>query len=166
MLLVVFVRMLLRKIVGNYLEGSRTWRCRVRGGSSSARGVARRTSSWRAVWLSKPLTAPFASGALLLGNEGQIAVRIIAACVLAFFACAPAFAECVTVKYRSTPHYRDTPVFLDTFDCSKTPQGGDVREVCFDAKNSYMLINLNETWYHYCSVDPASDDNFLKAQPI
>jgi hypothetical protein len=94
-------------------------------------------------------------------------VRIIAACALAFFATsAPVFAECVVVKYRSTPEYRDTPVCLDTFDCTKTQQGGDVREICFDAKKSYMLIKLNETWYHYCSVDPASDDNLLKAQPI
>lgn len=89
------------------------------------------------------------------------AVRIIAACLLAFFATsAPAFDECVTVKYR------DTPVCLDTFECTKTPQSSFVREVCYDAAKSYMLIKLNETWYHYCSVDPASVANLLKGSPI
>jgi hypothetical protein len=89
------------------------------------------------------------------------AVRIIAACILAFFATsAPAFAECVTVKYR------DTPVCLDTFECTETPQSSFVREICFDAAKSYMLIKLNETWYHYCSVDRASINNLLKGPSV
>jgi KTSC domain len=88
-------------------------------------------------------------------------VRIVAACVLAFFTTsAPAFAGCVTVKYR------DTPVCLDTFECTKTPQSSFVREVCYDAAKSYMLILLNETWYHYCSVDPASVANLLKGPSV
>ena len=41
-----------------------------------------------------------------------------------------------------------------------------MREVCYDAAKSYMLIKLNETWYHYCSVDPASVANLLKGSPI
>ena len=101
-------------------------------------------------------------------------MRIIAACALAFFVInAPAaFAECVTVKYRGTPNphdppeLRDAPVCLNTFECTKTPQGGDVREVCYDREKKYMLIKLNETWYHYCSVDRASKDNLLNAKAI
>jgi hypothetical protein len=88
-------------------------------------------------------------------------VRIVAACVLAFFAAsAPAFAECVTVKYR------DTAVCLDTFKCTETPQSSFVREICYDAAKTYMLIKLNETWYHYCSVDPASIKNLIEGTPI
>jgi KTSC domain-containing protein len=63
----------------------------------------------------------------------------------------PAFAECVT-----TIKYRDTPVCLDTFACIETPQSRFVREICYDAAKSYMLIKLNDTWYHYCAVDRAS----------
>jgi hypothetical protein len=93
-------------------------------------------------------------------------VRIIAACTLVFFAIsAPAFAECVTVKYRGTPPVWSS-VCLDTFECTETPQGSDVREVCYDAAKSYMVIKLNETWYHYCSVDPASVTGLLKAQSV
>jgi hypothetical protein len=39
------------------------------------------------------------------------------------------------------------------------PQSSFVRKVCFDATKSYMLIKLNDTWYHYCTVDRASFDN-------
>ena len=88
-------------------------------------------------------------------------MRIIAACILTFsVASAPAFAECVTVKYR------DTPVCLDTFKCTETPQSSFVREICFDAAKSYMLIKLKEVWYQYCSVNPASVDDLLKGSPI
>jgi hypothetical protein len=88
-------------------------------------------------------------------------VRIVAACILVFFAAsAPVFAECVTVKYR------DTPVCLGTFQCAETPQSSFVREICYDAAKSYMLIKLNETWYHYCSVDPESVANLIKGTPV
>jgi hypothetical protein len=72
----------------------------------------------------------------------------------------PALAECITVKYR------DTPVCLNTFACTETPQSSFVREVCFDAAKSYMLIKLNETWYHYCAVDRASVENLIKAPSV
>ena len=71
-----------------------------------------------------------------------------------------AYAECVTIKYR------DTPVCLDTFTCINTPQSSFVREVCYDPAKSYMLIKLNETWYHYCSVDRASFDNLIKCPSV
>jgi hypothetical protein len=88
-------------------------------------------------------------------------VRIIVACVLAFSATgAQAFAECVTVKYG------DTPVCLDTFECTKTPQSSFVREICFDAAKSYMLIKLKETWYHYCLLDRASVADLLKGPSV
>jgi hypothetical protein len=88
-------------------------------------------------------------------------MRIIAACILAFvFVSAPAFAECVTVKYR------DTPVCSDTFECTDTPQSSFVRRVCFDSAKSYMLILLKETWYDYCSVDRASVDKLLKGPSV
>jgi hypothetical protein len=69
-------------------------------------------------------------------------------------------AECVVVKYR------DTPVCLNTFACQETPQSSFVRKVCFDAAKSYMLIKLNDTWYHYCAVDRSSVDNLINAASV
>jgi len=71
-----------------------------------------------------------------------------------------AFAQCVTVKYRGTP------VCLDTFACTETPQSSFVREICYDAAKSYMLIKLNETWYHYCAVDRTSIENLVHASSV
>jgi hypothetical protein len=69
-------------------------------------------------------------------------------------------AECVTIKYR------DTPVCLKTFTCTETPQSSFVRQICYDATKSYMLIKLNETWYHYCAVDRSSVDNLIRASSV
>lgn len=73
----------------------------------------------------------------------------------------PAFAaDCVVVKYR------DTPVCLTAFKCAETPQSSFVREICYDNAKSYMLIKLNETWYHYCAVDLPSVDNLIRAGSV
>jgi hypothetical protein len=80
--------------------------------------------------------------------------------LLAGFASWPVFAGCIVVKYR------DAPVCSDTFVCTETPQDSVVREVCFDAARSYMLIKLDETWYHYCSLDRGSVENLIKAPSI
>jgi hypothetical protein len=69
-------------------------------------------------------------------------------------------AECITIKYR------DTPVCLNTFACTETPRSSFVRTICYDTAKSYMLIKLNETWYHYCSVDRASVDNLIHAGSV
>lgn len=66
-----------------------------------------------------------------------------------------AFAPCVTVKYR------DRLACLDAFVCTETPQNSFAREICYDATKSYMLIELNETWYHLCAVDHPSVDNLM-----
>ena len=69
-------------------------------------------------------------------------------------------AACVTIKYR------DTQVCLDTFVCTETPESSFVRNICYDAAKSYMLIKLNDTWYHYCSVDRASIDGLIHASSV
>jgi hypothetical protein len=66
--------------------------------------------------------------------------------------------ECVTIKYR------DTPVCLNTFTCTEISQSSFVRQICYDATKSYVLIKLNETWYHYCTVDRTSVDNLVHAR--
>jgi hypothetical protein len=72
----------------------------------------------------------------------------------------PALAECIVVKYR------DTPVCLQSFVCTETPQSSFVRTVCYDAAKSYMLIKLSDTWYHYCAVDRTSFDSLIKAASV
>ncbi len=58
-----------------------------------------------------------------------------------------ALAETVTVKYRGD-------VALDSFDCQEVTDSSLVIRVCYDAAESYMLINLKGTYYHYCEIGP------------
>ena len=69
-------------------------------------------------------------------------------------------AECLMVKYR------DTPVCLDSFTCSDTPQSSFVRRVCYDAAKAYMLIQLKVTWYHYCAIDQTTVSALLSAPSV
>ena len=39
-----------------------------------------------------------------------------------------------------------------------------IEHVCYDAKNAYMLINLNGTWYHYCEIDQDTVSSLLAAE--
>lgn len=54
-------------------------------------------------------------------------------------------AETVTVKYRG-------PVSLDTFECQDVTDSSFIERVCFDQANSYMVISLSGTYYHYCEI--------------
>jgi hypothetical protein len=66
---------------------------------------------------------------------------------LATVLAAPTLAQEVDVKYR------DGRVDLKHFDCKRTVSSF-VNEVCYDRKNQYMLIQLRETRYPYCDIDP------------
>ena len=52
--------------------------------------------------------------------------------------------ETVDVKY----HGR---VDLEPFVCADTVSSF-VNRVCYDKKETYVLILLNKTWYHYCEI--------------
>jgi hypothetical protein len=64
--------------------------------------------------------------------------------------------ETVDVKYRG-------PVDLKTFDCRDTPRSSFIQRVCYDKAQSYMLINLRGTFYHYCELPPATFDGLMGA---
>lgn len=66
------------------------------------------------------------------------------------------YAETVDVKYRG-------PVGLRPFVCEEYTRSSFIRRVCYDEANSYMLIKLNETWYHYCTINSATVDSLRKA---
>lgn len=68
----------------------------------------------------------------------------------------PVLAETVDVKYRG-------PVDLAKFDCTGELDSSVVKRVCYNQENSYMLIRLKGTWYHYCAIDRVTVDALLGA---
>ncbi|MGY4160207.1 MULTISPECIES: KTSC domain-containing protein [unclassified Bradyrhizobium] len=69
---------------------------------------------------------------------------------------ASASAETVDVKYRGA-------VDLKPFACTDIARSSFIQRVCYDKAQSYMLINLRGTYYHYCELPPAVLDAFLAA---
>jgi hypothetical protein len=65
------------------------------------------------------------------------------------------WAETVFVKYRGM-------VDLAPFSCTGTVSSL-VQRICYDARNSYMLIDLNGTFYHYCRIDQGTVNGLLTA---
>jgi hypothetical protein len=64
--------------------------------------------------------------------------------------------ETVDVKYRG-------PVDLETFDCRDTPRSSFIQPVCYDKPQSYMIINLKGTYYHYCELPSTTFDGLMGA---
>ena|SRR5258708_9955512 len=82
-------------------------------------------------------------------------VRTATAIVLLLLA-AEVRSETVDVKYRGT-------VDLKSFACTDTPRSGFIQRVCYDKPQSYMIINLKGTYYHYCELPPATFDGLMGA---
>jgi len=56
-----------------------------------------------------------------------------------------AYAESVNVKYRGV-------VNIDSFECEWVNRSSFINRLCFDRKESYVIVLLRSTYYHYCSV--------------
>jgi KTSC domain len=41
-----------------------------------------------------------------------------------------------------------------------------VKRICYDRGNTYMLINLNGTYYHYCEIDGETVIGLLHAESV
>ena len=54
-------------------------------------------------------------------------------------------AETVIVKYRGA-------VDLKPLKCETIYQSSVVKRLCYDAKEGYVVVNLNGTYHHYCEV--------------
>jgi hypothetical protein len=65
-------------------------------------------------------------------------------------------AETVDVKYRGS-------VNLGAFTCTSTVSSF-VDRVCYDQKNSYLLISLSGTYYHYCGIELTTVKALLNAE--
>lgn len=79
-----------------------------------------------------------------------------AATLIALLISAEVRSETVDVKYRG-------PVDLKTFECQDTPRSSFVQRVCYDQAQSYMLISLKGTYYHYCELPPAVFRDLMSA---
>src|SRR5260370_41126862 len=64
--------------------------------------------------------------------------------------------ETVDVKYRG-------PVDLKTFECRDINRSSFIQRVCYDKAQSYMIISLRGTYYHYCELPPATFDSLMGA---
>lgn len=67
-------------------------------------------------------------------------------------------AETVDVKYRGW-------VDLKPFICTNTVSSF-VNRVCYDKENTYMLIQLKSSWYHYCEIDAATVAALISAPSV
>jgi hypothetical protein len=82
-------------------------------------------------------------------------IRPIATALLLLIA-APVSSETVDVKYRGA-------VDLKPFACTDTPRSSFIERVCYDKAQSYLLINLRGTYYHYCELPAPTFNTFLTA---
>lgn len=71
----------------------------------------------------------------------------------------PIEAETVNVKYQG-------PVSLDTFDCAPIKASSLVKRLCYDEPRSYLVVDLDGTYYHYCAVDPATVEEWRSAPSL
>jgi hypothetical protein len=85
----------------------------------------------------------------------HIMMRIILAAVLAVAAHA-AKAERVYVKARGE-------VDLAQFRCENVTRSANVKRLCYDEKEEYVLVSLKGIWYHFCDVPPATVTGWRKA---
>jgi len=85
--------------------------------------------------------------------------RLVVTAVVLLFPIISSRAESVDVKYRG-------PVDLAPFQCETIARSSFIERVCYDAANTYMLINLNGTWYHYCEIDKGTVDALLGAESM
>ena len=56
-------------------------------------------------------------------------------------------AETVFVKYRGA-------LDLQPFECEWITRSSLVKRLCYDRDQQYVVVNLNGTYYHYCSMPP------------
>ena len=62
-------------------------------------------------------------------------------------------AESVYVKYRGN-------VSLDNFSCKNT-SSSFVNKICYQKQNSYIVVLLGSTYYHYCRVPNSTFERWL-----
>lgn len=80
-------------------------------------------------------------------------VMVALAIMVLFGMSLPVNAETVFVKYRG-------PVDLKGFDCSFT-SSSFVHRICYNDESQYIVVLLNQTYYHYCRVPQSVVNQWL-----
>ncbi len=78
---------------------------------------------------------------------------------LFLIAAGSARSETIYVKYRGE-------VDLAPFQCQDITRSSFIFRVCYDAKESYVIIKLRSIYYHYCEIDRPTIDAFLAADSM
>ena len=86
------------------------------------------------------------------------ATRLLVLAVLGAASFAAA-AETVFVKYRGE-------VDLKPFKCESITRSSLVKRLCYDAKEQYVIVSLNGTYYHYCEVPSAVVSSWRQAESM
>lgn len=66
-----------------------------------------------------------------------------------------ALAETVSVKWQG-------PVALEPFTCSDT-ESSLVHRICYQPDHSYLVVLLDQTYYHYCRIPSQVVSQWLNA---
>jgi len=82
-------------------------------------------------------------------------MRIILAATFALGLSSQALADDLCPKYGEC-------VPADQFDSQNIERSSLITHVCYNAANSYMIIRLKSTDYHYCSIDAGTVSEFLE----
>jgi KTSC domain len=67
-----------------------------------------------------------------------------------------AMAERVYVKSRGE-------VDLAPFRCASLTRSANVKRLCYDEREMYVLVSLKGIWYHFCGVPPSTVSAWKKA---
>ena len=78
-------------------------------------------------------------------REWRLVMRIIVFILAFSFLAFNANAESVSVKYRGA-------VDLAPFKCNWINRSSLVNRLCYDEKETYVVVMLRDTYYHYCEV--------------
>jgi hypothetical protein len=99
----------------------------------------------------------------MMGDKAMNRMRkcfLAGAAIIAFANAGASTADqTVYVKYRG-------PVNLAPFACEAITRSSFIENICYDAKNTYMLIDLKGTWYHYCEIDQETVSSLLAAESM
>ena len=97
------------------------------------------------------------------GAFGMIkAIRFLPAALvvgLTLASIAPTRAETVVVKYRG-------PVDLAHMRCESITRSSFINRLCYDAKEKYVVVALDATYYHYCGVPADVVANWRAAESM
>ncbi len=74
--------------------------------------------------------------------------------------------SCIAPENYVSIEYRDTPVNIASskFEYLNTDRSSFINGAWYDKKNKYMIISLNEVYYHYCGMPESVWMDFTRAE--